>query len=323
MREKTFYIGVDLGATKTLAVLYDEDMGLIAQARAKTPSDKGGDAILASIVELASEACAQAGLDVSKVKAVGVAVPAPIDRESGTIIQAPNMGIKDYPMGKKLAKALGASSFLENDVRAGVWGEFRKGALRGYKNAVGIFVGTGIGGGILLDGKLWGGSHGHAGEIGHMILQEGGAVCGCGQYGCLEALASRSAMAKDAVAAIASGKSPLLMERYGTDFRKMKSSVFEYALSEKDEAIQKIIARSAFWVGIGMANLVNVLDPEAIVLGGGVIARFGDFYKKRAEESMKEHMLSGFAKGVKVLVSELGDLAVPTGAALSAKEAMG
>jgi glucokinase len=314
---------VDLGATKTLAVLFDWEMRPVGQTRSKTPSDKGGDAILETILSLVSELRASSGPDYVAISGIGVAVPAPIDRSTGSIIQAPNMGLKDYPMGKKLAKALGAPAFLENDVRAGVWGEYRLGALRGFSDALGIFVGTGIGGGILLGGKLLDGSHGHAGEIGHMILQEGGAACGCGQYGCLEALASRTAMAKDSVAAIASGKSPALMEKYGTDLRKLKSSAFEFAFQQKDEAITRIVARSAHWTGVGMANLVNILDPEAIVLGGGIMTRFGEFYRKAAEESMRAHMLPGFAKGVKVLLASLGDLSVPTGAALAAKDATG
>lgn len=317
------FIGVDLGATKTLAALFDGSMAPLGQARGKTPSDKGGDAVLESIIALVEEVCSLSGLGAGELDGIGVAVPAPIDRASGVVIQAPNMGLKDYPMAKRLSKALGSPVSLENDVRAGAWAEFKLGALRGRRDSVAIFVGTGIGGGIIVDGKLLEGAHGHSGEVGHMILLEGGAACGCGQYGCLEALASRTAMAKDAVAAIASGRCPPLMEKAGTDFKKLKSSAFEYALAEKDPAVTRIVERSAFWTGVGMANLVNVLDPEAIVLGGGIISRFGEFYRAKAEESMRSHLMSGIAKGVKVLVSELGDLAVPSGAALAAAEGAG
>lgn len=316
------YIGVDLGATKTLAVLFDENLAPLGQARVKTPSEKGGEAVLDAILALIAEVCGLYSCDPAALTCIGVAVPAPIDRASGTVIQAPNMGLKDFPMAKRINKAVGVPAFLENDVRAGAWAEYRKGALRGCRNAIAVFVGTGIGGGIIIDGKLLDGSHGHAGEVGHMILQDGGAACGCGQYGCFEALASRTAMAKDAAAAIASGKSPALLEKAGSDFKKLKSSAFEYALAQKDPAVLRIVERSAYWAGVGMANLVNVLDPEAIVLGGGIVARFGSLYRDKAEESMRAHIMPGFVKGVKVLASELGDLSVPTGAAITAKEAL-
>lgn len=323
MARKRLYIGIDLGATKTLAALFDGSMAPLGQARCKTPSEKGGDAVLDSIVALAGELLALRGAEPGEIDGIGVAVPAPIDRASGVVIQAPNMGLKDYPMAKRLSKALGAPVRLENDVKAGAWAEYRLGALRGRENSVAIFIGTGIGGGIICGGKLLEGAHGHSGEVGHMILQEGGASCGCGQYGCLEALASRTAMAKDAAAAIASGKCPLLHEKVGSDFKKLKSSAFEYALAEGDPAITRIVERSAFWAGVGMANLVNILDPEAIVLGGGIVSRFGEAYRAAAEESMRSHVMPGFAKGVDVLLSELGDLAVPSGAALAAAEAPG
>jgi glucokinase len=322
MGQNNRYIGVDLGATKTLAVLFDESLSPLGQARVKTPSEKDADAVLDAILALINEVCALCDCAVADLACVGVAVPAPIDRASGIVIQAPNMGLKDYPMAKRMNKALGVPVYLENDVRAGAWAEYRKGALRGFRNSIAVFIGTGIGGGIIIDGKLLDGSHGHAGEVGHMILQEGGASCGCGQYGCLEALASRTAMAKDAAAAIASGKSPALLEKAGSDFRKLKSSAFEHALSLKDPITQRIVERSAFWAGVGLANLVNVLDPEAIVLGGGIVSRFGDLYRAKAEESMRAHIMPGFVKGVKVLASELGDLAVPSGAAITAKESL-
>jgi glucokinase len=320
MGSKNYSVGVDLGATKIIAAVFDDKMKALSQCKAKTPSDKGGDAVAAAIVSLIQETCGEAELDGQALTSIGVAVPAPIDQATGIVINAPNMGLSNYPLGKKISAALGSVPvFLCNDVQAGLWGEVKLGALLDYQNAVGIFVGTGIGGGLLINGQLWRGSHGHAGEIGHMILEEGGPACGCGQYGCYEALASRTAMAKDAVMAASSGKSPIFASEAGGDFKKYKSSVFAKALEGKDESATRIVSRSAFWTGVAMANLVNAFDPEAIVLGGGIMPRFGEFYRKKALESMTEHLPPAFAKGVKVLLSELGDLAVPSGAALLAK----
>jgi glucokinase len=317
----TFSIGVDLGGTKILAAAFDGKMRPLAQAKGKTPADKGGDAIVESISALVRKMLGEAGLEIAQAEWVGLAVPAPIDKAAGLIIQAPNLGLKDFPISKRLGQALGAKIGLNNDVVSGIWGEYRAGAARGFENVIGIFIGTGVGGGLILGGKLFAGAHGHAGEVGHMILQEGGAACGCGQYGCMEALSSRTAMAKEAVAGAATGKSPGLLESYGTDFRKYRSSTLQEGLEAGDPAVLRIVERSALWTGVGMANLVNILDPEAIVLGGGIMARFGELYRKKAAESMDAHLMPGFRKGVKVLVSELGDLAVATGAAILAAEA--
>jgi glucokinase len=231
------------------------------------------------------------------------------------------MGFKDYPLGEELSGLFGAPSFLENDVQAGVYGELRAGALRGKRNAVGVFVGTGIGGGIVIDGKLYRGATGSAGEVGHMILLEGGAACGCGNYGCLEALASRTAMAKDAIAQASTGKAPALYDLAGSDLRKVRSSVLFDSIEAGDKSVKKAVDRAASWLGVGLANLVHVLNPEAIVVGGGVVTRFGQKFLDRSIASMEEHLMPGLSSTVKVLLSELGDLAVPTGTACIALEA--
>lgn len=316
MASEEFTIGVDLGGTKSLACVFDAKMRVVSQAKAKTPAGEGGDAVLRLVAEIIQEACHQADLKPSQALCVGVAVPAPIDPSSGTVLLAPNMGMRDYPFGPKLSMALGLPIKLANDVQAGIWGEYILGALKGFSNSLGIFIGTGIGGGIIINGRLWKGAHGHAGEIGHMILSESGAACGCGQYGCYEAMASRTAMAKDAVAAASSGKSLAFARLGGTDFKKYKSSVFEQALAEKDAVALRIMERSAHWSGLAMANLVNAFDPEAIVLGGGIIARLGELYVAKARQSMEQHIIPAFHKGVRVFASKLGDLAVPSGAAL-------
>jgi glucokinase len=324
MGTKDVSIGVDLGGTKILVAVFDGDMAPLATVKGKTPGAKGEDAIVDAIAALSEKSLAEAGLAAADLARTAVTVPGPVDRKTGKIILAPNLGLKDYPMAEKLGAALGASKghrvTLHNDVIAGVWGEYRAGAARGFKDVIGVFIGTGIGGGIIIDGKLLRGAHGHAGEVGHMIVSEGGSPCACGQYGCLEALCSRTAMSKEAVAAAASGRSPGFLEDAGTDFRKYRSGVIDAGIKRKDPAALRIVDRAAFWAGVGMANLVNVLDPEAIVLGGGIMSRFGDRFLERAAESMRNHLMPGIAKGVRVLLSELGDLAVATGAVILARD---
>jgi len=318
-KDERIFVGVDLGATKILAAAYDAKMRPLASEKIKTPREASSKAMVAALSEAVKRCLGDVGAG-PQLGGVGVAVPGPLDRAKGIVRYTPNLGFKDYRLGEELAGLFGAPAFLENDVQAGVYGELRAGALRGKKNAVGVFIGTGIGGGIIIDGKLFRGSSGSAGEVGHMILHEGGALCGCGNYGCLEALASRTAMAKDAVALAASGKAPGMLDAAGTDIRKYRSSAFEEALEAGDKNVKKAIDRAAFWLGVGLANLVHLLNPEAIVLGGGMISRFGEKLRDKAVDSMEGHLMPGLSGTAEILLSELGDLAVPTGAAFVAAE---
>jgi glucokinase len=325
-KDERIYVGVDLGGTKILAVAFDSKLRVLATEKAKTPREANAGSVVAAL-EAAVRAVLEsaAGKDGARAPlgGVGVSVPGPLDRAKGIVRYTPNMGFKDYRLGEELAGLFGAPAFLENDVQAGVYGELRAGALRGKLNAVGVFVGTGVGGGIVIDGKLYRGATGSAGEVGHMILQEGGAACGCGNYGCLEALASRTAMAKDAVSQAATGKAPILYSLAGSDLRKIRSSVLFESIEGGDKGVKRAVDRAASWLGVGLANLVHVLNPEAIVVGGGVVTRFGQKFLDRAVSSMEEHLMPGLSGTAQVLLSELGDLAVPTGAACIALEAAG
>ncbi|HET7838942.1 MAG TPA: ROK family protein [Rectinemataceae bacterium] len=319
-KDARVYIGVDLGATKIIAALFDSKLKYLSSEKIKTPREGSAQAVVKALSECVLRTLADAG-EGAVLAAVGVAVPGPLDRAKGIVRYTPNMGFKDYHLGEELAGRFGAPAVLENDVQAGVLGELRAGALKGMRHAVGVFIGTGIGGGIVMNGELYRGATGSAGEVGHMILQDGGALCGCGNYGCLEALASRTAMAKDALALAASGKAPALIDIAGTDIRKYRSSAFEEAIANGDKKVKVVLDRAAYWVGVGLANLVHVLNPEAIVLGGGMATRFGEGFRKKAEASMEAHLMPGLSGTSRLLLSELGDLAVPTGAAFAASEA--
>ncbi len=317
-----FTAGIDLGATKILAVVFDRGMKERAKAKVKTPGSGSSEEVLAALLEALDSALAELGMERGDLAALGVAVPSPVNRRKGVVLSTPNMGMSNFPLRDRLSEILGLPVALENDVQAGTLGELRGGALRGRKYAAAFFLGTGIGGGIVLDGRLYRGSTGSAGEVGHMILQDGGALCGCGRRGCLEALASRSAMARDAVSAAASGKAPVLLELAGTDFRKYRSSAFAKSVAAGEKTIERIVERSAYWLGVGAANVTALLNPEAVLLGGGMVARFPDLYKETAFKSMKEHLMPALAGTVELLVTKLGDLAVPLGAAWAARETL-
>lgn len=315
MEEQDYLVGFDLGGTKMIASLLDRSGSVLASSRGRTPGESGADPVTEAMADLVRELCADAKVPLSALRAVGAAVPGILD-EDADLVTLTNLNLKNYPLRAKLQKALGVPVILENDVNAGTWAEFVAGAGKGKKNLVGVFVGTGIGGAIVLDGKLHRGSRGAAGEVGHMIVLEGGPLCGCGRYGCLEALASRTAMAKDAVAAIAAGLVPELVEKTGTDFKKLKSSAFEKALAKGNPVIAKIVERSAYHLGVGLSNLAMALDPDCFVLGGGFVARLGDHYVKAVENSLKALMPGG----PEILIGALGDDAVPLGAAFLARE---
>ena len=234
----------------------------------------------------------------------------------------PNLGVSNFPIGDRLQQAFGVPVVVENDVSAGTYGEHRYGAARGRRHVIGVFPGTGIGGGLVLDGRLYRGARGNAGEVGHMIVQLDGPMCGCGQYGCLEAVASRSAIARDLIAQAAIGRVPSVAAKAGTDVRALRSKMIARVLAAGERAGIELLERAAERLGIGLANCVNMLNPEMVVLGGGLVEKLGDWLIERAADSMRRHALPALAEGVEVVAAALGDEAVVRGAATLAQESL-
>jgi glucokinase len=302
-----------------IAAVVDRRLKIVSRSRERTGAEEGGEAVYGRVVEAIHAALNKA--KGRKLAAIGIAAPGPLDRKRGIVIETPNLGLRKFPMVERLRKEFGVPVLLENDVNAGVYGEYRAGAARGFSHAVGIFVGTGIGGGLVLDGRLYIGGTGNAGEIGHMIIQTDGPLCGCGQYGCVEALASRTAIAKDAAALAGSGASPAMLEAGGTDLKDIRSGALAQAIEKGDEGVRRVVERAARFVGIAMANCANLLAPEVIVLGGGLLEKLGSLFVREAERSMREHAMASLVSRTKVMLAQLGDDAVPIGAAALAREA--
>ncbi|MFP4011319.1 MAG: ROK family protein [Spirochaetaceae bacterium] len=313
-------VGVDLGGTKLLAVVFDETYTVRGRAKKKVGKSRDNDAVLEKMCEVISAALEDAGVARGDVRAVGVACPGPVDFEAGVVIETPNLGVENLAVRDRLSAALETPVFLENDVNAGTYGEYTAGAGQGYRHIVGLFPGTGLGGGLILDGRLFRGATGGAGEIGHMIIQVDGRRCGCGQYGCLEAMASRTALAKDLVALAATGGAPAVYKRAGSDYLQLKSSVIEKAWHEGEPAVAELIDRAARHLGIGMANCVNIFNPELIIIGGGLVEKLGAPYIEKAEQAMHEHAMARLASVVRVKQAELGDDSAVIGAAALARE---
>jgi glucokinase len=313
MSEKKRVIGFDMGGTKMLAVVLDEEYKEKGRAKMRTPIGAGNEKTLEAIAELVSEALDDADTKASEVAAIGIAVPGPIDRERGHVIDMPNAGMHDFELRDALEEMVGIPVVLENDVNAGTYGESVAGAAKGMQNVVGVFPGTGVGGGIVIDGKLYRGRTGSAGEVGHMIIEVGGRRCGCGKHGCLEALSSKTAIAKELVHLALNGQAPTVLEKAGTDIGLIKSSVIKKAMAAGEHAVIEVVERAAWYLGVGLGSLVDIFDPDAVILGGGLVEKLGKSYLKPVEASMREHSM--IKSDVQLIAASLGDDSVIIGAA--------
>ena len=307
-------IGFDLGGTKMLAAVLDHDRRIVARTKNKT-TGVDNDGVFAQIRETIDGVLEKAGLSKKDIESVGIAAPGPIDMATGTILSTPNLGLKDFALSARLGTAMGCPVYLENDVNAGLWGEYISGVARGTRHVIGLFPGTGIGGGIIMNGALYRGKNGSAGEIGHITVQSDGRRCGCGNHGCLETVSSKTAIARDLALLAMNGQSPVLAAAGATDIKLVKSGLIKKALDAGDYGVAEVIDQAAYFLGIGMAAMVNTFDPEMIVLGGGLIEKLGSRFTDIAERAMRERSMPRLVADVAAVEAELGDDAAVAGAA--------
>lgn len=322
-KQAEYVLGFDLGGTKMLAAVFDRDYKILGRAKNKTRAEEGADAVFKRIVKTIDQALTAAKMDKKKIAGIGVGSPGPLDCVKGIILDTPNIGFRNFPLKEKLENEWKMPVRVDNDVNMGTWGEYHFGAGRGFQHVVGVFPGTGIGGGLILDGKLFRGATGGAGEVGHMIIQAGGGpICGCGQRGCMEAFSSRLSVAKEAAVMAMRGGAPSIENEAGADVKKIKSKVLARAYAAGDKTVVKLIDESAEYLGVGLANLVNILSPELIVLGGGLVEALPDAYLAVARKSMREHAMPWLVKNVKIMEAVCGDDAVILGAAKLIRDAI-
>src|SRR4051812_27702740 len=315
-----YFVGVDLGGTKILAGIFNHSLECIGTAKVSTKSQRGVQSVVERIDRCVRDAVDEADLSMKQVVGIGVGAPGAVDAQAGSVIFAPNLeGWKDVPLKKELEKQLGVPVFVENDANIAVLGVHAAELKSKPKSVVGIFVGTGIGGGLIINGELYGGFNHTAGEIGHMVLEINGPKCGCGNKGCFEALASRTAIFQRIKAGVKSGEKTLLTEMLGNDLEDLRSGDLRKAIRRGDKFVSKVIDETAEYIGIGVANLVNILGPEVVVLGGGVVEALSDEMMSIISKTAKEHAMPGTLKGVEIVASKLGDIAGITGGAVLAK----
>ncbi|MGD0127656.1 MAG: ROK family protein [Terriglobia bacterium] len=323
--KKEAMVGIDMGGTRLRALVLNAQNKILGMHRAPTNPKQKTDRLVSDIAAVVQAAVQSASLKVSDLRAVSIGVPGAVDAVSGMVYHAPNLGWKDVPLGSKLKALLKVPVFVENDVNVGVMGEYTLGAGQGASELVGIFVGTGIGGGIVIGGQLFLGSRGAAAEVGHIVIDMNGPLCGCGNRGCAEALASRTAMERDVRDAIRRGENSIvlkLMQERGRT--RMTSSIIQRALKEHDPVMVRVIEHAQFCLGILAANVVNMLDPEYVIIGGGIVARLGkDFVTPIRQTAYQYFLRRQDARRVKILPGILGDDAGPFGAVALARRRLG
>ena len=316
------YGGIDLGGTKIQAAVVDEDDGhkVLGAKRDQTPLKGGPKAIVARMAEVLQEAAEEAGIDLDDVAGVGVGSPGSVNDKKGTVSAAMNLSewTGSFNVRKVLEKELGGTPVsLGNDVDLATDAEFEIGAASKYDTLLGVFWGTGVGGGLIMDGHPWVG-RGTAGEIGHMVVRIGGAKCGCGRYGCMEAYAGRGAMEARARRRVEQGDKTVLfkiMEERGRD--RLSSGIWERALARDDQMALELLHEAVEALGAGVASAVNLLDPEAVVIGGGLGIRMGEEWVDKIREAMMPHLFVD-DDPPPVMLAELGDLGGAHGGALLA-----
>jgi len=308
------YLGVDIGGTKVLAALVTEAGRVVAREKVRTPRDVEADGILATIEEAIRAVVKSEDHKLSDIRATGVAVPGVVDPKRGRVIVAPNLNFDMVDIGPELEKRIGGCVVVGNDCNLGALGERWLGAGREARSVFAILWGTGIGGGFVRKGKLWRGARESASEIGHIIMQIDGPTCGCGNQGCFEALASRTAIERDIRAAVASGQESLITELAEGDLNVIRSGMLRRALEAEDPVVTSIMQRAAETVGHACLTVRHLIDPDVIILGGGVIEACGRFLMPTIQQIVQRDQLPGAREGGQVLVSALGDDAVLVGA---------
>jgi glucokinase len=309
--------GIDLGGTKIEAVVVDGAGKVVAQSRHPTPTDGGPAKVADEMIAAMTSASESAGLAPEKLSGVGVGSPGEIDARRGTVAHARNLPDWDDPfaLGPTLEDHLSTKVKIGNDVQVAVEGERVLGAGAEYSSFIGVWWGTGVGGGIVIRNALWRG-RGAAGEIGHTVVKRGGARCGCGRKGCLEAYAGRASMEAEARKRHKAGEKTDLFEiMKKRDRTRLTSGVWARALDKDDKLAHQLIDRAVEMLGTGIASAVNLLDVEAVIVGGGLGVRLGPRYLDAIKDEMMKHVFVP-ERPPALHVAGLGDLGGAIGASL-------
>lgn len=312
MAEK-YNICLDIGGTKVLGAIFDEDQKIVHRLKKKTKA--GGDSsenVEEVIISVVDEMIKDSGIKKSQVNAIGAGAPGVINQDSGIVLFSPNLPWRNYDIRTPIEKKFGVPFYIGNDVNVGVLGEYRFGAAKGYKNVVGFFVGTGMGGGLILDGKLFTGNQFKAAEYGHMVLDPEGPLCGCGQRGCLEAFSSKKGMSAYIVEQSRRGRECVMAEKIANGV--FKSSALKKALAAKDTVTREAVDRACHYLAIATGNMINTISPDVVVYGGGVMEAVGDLFLEKIAAEVDRYCMPSIRSTVELKTAALGDDSVIYGA---------
>jgi glucokinase len=321
--EQKYVISIDMGGTKILAAVINSKEGIVARVKKSTEKGVTATRYVNDLSSIIYETISEAGIKPGSIKAVCIGVPGSVNPNTGLISLAPNLGIHNYNMKEKLQKHVPYPIILENDVHLGALGIKNFGIGKKALNMLAVFIGTGIGGGLIFNNKIFRGSNFSAGEIGHIKVMDGGPLCGCGNRGCFEALASRTAIVKAIGKDILKGKKKSILKELFIEGKPVKSRSLAGAIKKGDKVVIKNIAEACKITGRVLANVNNLLNLDMIVLGGGVIEAMSGFMVPLIRESFYESTLKASAKGLKIVPSNLKDDAALYGAIALAEEFTG
>jgi glucokinase len=316
------YGAIDLGGTKLRSIVADGSGRVLGDDIRLSRAQEGLEVVLDRMVESLDAAQAKAGVERGRLRALGIASPGPVDSARGIVPDAPQLpGWRDVPLARMIEERVGVPAHLENDATAAALGEHRFGAGRGSRYMLYLTVSTGIGGGIIIDGEMYGGKSGAAGELGHVVIDMNGPPCGCGARGCLEAMASGTAIGRKGEELAESGRSPILA-RLRREEGRVTAEMMQRAAEMGDVASREAFREAGHYFGVALASYVDIFDPEVIVIGGGV-AKAGELLLAEARITMQSLAMAQPLKGVRLVVSELGDLVGTLGMVARLAEAEG
>lgn len=310
-----YRIGFDLGGTKMLSVLYDKKFESVARERRRTRGHEGVEFGLKRIAETINRTLKKGEISKGDLLGIGVGCPGTLNLDSGVIMDAPNLGWRNAKIRKYLSDEFECPVTIANDVDAGVYGEYRFGAAKDARCVVGVFPGTGVGGGCVYEGRIFRGKRSSCMEVGYMPLAGSGPRAGSGPPGSLEALASRLAISGESAKAVYRGQAPNLMESAGTDLSQIRSGVLAKAIADGDDSVRVIVEEAADYVGQAVGTLVNLLAPDIVILGGGLVEAMPGIYLPAVKVGARKTVLPELADEFSIKVAMLGDDSTSLGAA--------
>ncbi len=303
---ESYNICLDVGGTKVLGAIFNEKDEIIYRLKKRSKSGgEGATDVEKVIIDVVEEMIKESGINRKKLNAIASCAPGVIDQDKGIVLFTPNLPWKNYNMAASMQKQFGVPFHVGNDVNLGVLGEYHFGAAKGYKNIVGFFVGTGMGGGLVLNGKLFTGNQFKAAEYGHMILDPEGPLCNCGQRGCLEAFSSKQGMSAYIRQQVARGRESLMAEAVAEGVFRSKKLV--KALEAGDKVAEEAVDRACHWLAVATGNMINTFSPDLILYGGGVIEALGDLFLEKILAEVDRYCMPLIRNTVDIKIASLGD----------------